>query len=275
MGQKVNPKILRVGYIRGWDSKWFSERNQADLIEEDLKIRQYLKEKLRLAAVSKIEIERAGKYLRINIFTARPGIVIGKKGSDIESLRKDLESSTSRKTFVNVMEIKKPELDAQLVSESIALQLERKIAYRRAMKKAIEKAMMSKAGGIKIQVGGRLGGNEIARSEWLKEGRVPLQTFRADIDYGFSEAYTAMGQIGVKVWIFKKEMFKKSEKDLIEEAKLVQTEKVEEILKKAPEELEKEVLEEEILEEEVLEVDASLQNGDKLPKDEKKNKDTK
>ncbi|MFH1283909.1 MAG: 30S ribosomal protein S3 [bacterium] len=253
MGQKVNPKLLRVGYIRSWDSKWFSPREQADLIEEDLKIRHYLKEKLRMAAVSKVEIERAGKYLRINIYTARPGIVIGKKGSDIEALRKDLEESTSRKTFVNVMEIKKPEIDAQLVAESIAIQLEKKIAYRRAMKKSIERAMGAGAGGIKIHVSGRLGGAEIARREWTKEGRIPLQTFRADIDYGFAEAFTKMGQIGVKVWIFKKELFKKTEKDLLEEAKLVQQEKVEEILKKSKEELE--------VEEAILETDNILEDS--------------
>ncbi|MDR2426066.1 MAG: 30S ribosomal protein S3 [Endomicrobium sp.] len=224
MGHKVHPKSVRLGYIKDWDSKWFNLKETPDFIEEDRRIRTVLKEKLKLASVSKIGIERAGKYLRVNIYTARPGIVIGKGGQGIETLRKEIENMTSRKTFVNVMEIKRPEIDAQLAAESIAFQLERQIAFRRAMKKTIEKAMTAGAQGIKVMVSGRLGGAEIARTEWLKEGRVPLQTFRADIDYGFTEAYTTMGQIGVKVWIFKKEHFKKSAKELLEEAKLVDTE---------------------------------------------------
>jgi small subunit ribosomal protein S3 len=224
MGHKVHPKSVRLGYIKDWDSKWFNLKETPDFIEEDRRIRTVLKEKLKLASVSKIGIERAGKYLRVNIYTARPGIVIGKGGQGIETLRKEIESMTSRKTFVNVMEIKKPETDAQLAAEGIAFQLERQIAFRRAMKKTIEKAMAAGAQGIKVMVSGRLGGAEIARTEWLKEGRVPLQTFRADIDYGFTEAYTTMGQIGVKVWIFKKEYFKKTAKELLEEAKLVNAE---------------------------------------------------
>ncbi|MDR1087241.1 MAG: 30S ribosomal protein S3 [Endomicrobium sp.] len=221
MGHKVHPKSVRLGYIRDWESKWFNLKEMPDFIEEDRRIRVYLKNKLKLASVSKIVIERPGKYLRVNIYTSRPGIVIGKGGQGIELLRKEIESMTSKKTFVNVMEIKRPEVDAQLAAESIAFQLEKQIAFRRAMKKTIEKAMVAGAQGIKIMVSGRLGGAEIARTEWLKEGRIPLQTFRADIDYGFSEAYTTMGQIGVKVWIFKKELFKKTAKELLEEAKLV------------------------------------------------------
>ncbi|MDR3113318.1 MAG: 30S ribosomal protein S3 [Endomicrobium sp.] len=227
MGHKVHPKSVRLGYIKDWESKWFNLKEMPDFIEEDRQIRVFLKDKLKLASVSKIGIERpAGKYLRVNIYTARPGIVIGKGGQGIENLRKELETMSAKKTFVNVMEIKRPETDAQLAAESIAFQLEKQIAFRRAMKKTIEKAMAAGAQGIKVMVSGRLGGAEIARTEWLKEGRVPLQTFRADIDYGFTEAYTTMGQIGVKVWIFKKEYFKKTAKELLEEAKLVSTETI-------------------------------------------------
>jgi small subunit ribosomal protein S3 len=221
MGHKVHPKGIRLGYIKDWESKWFNLKEMPDFIEEDRRIRVYLKNKLKLASVSKIVIERPGKYLRINIYTSRPGIVIGKGGQGIELLRKEVESISSKKTFVNVMEIKRPEVDAQLAAENIAFQLEKQIAFRRAMKKTIEKAMVAGAQGIKTMVSGRLGGAEIARTEWLKEGRIPLQTFRADIEYGFSEAHTTMGQIGVKVWIFKKELFKKTAKDLLEEAKLI------------------------------------------------------
>jgi small subunit ribosomal protein S3 len=222
MGNKVHPKSVRLGYIKDWESKWFNLKEMPNFIEEDHRIRVYLKDKLKLASVSKIVIERAGKYLRVNIYTSRPGIVIGKGGQGIEHLRKEVESITEKKTFVNVMEIKRPEIDAQLVADGIAFQLEKQIAFRRAMKKAIERAMLAGIQGIKIMVSGRLGGAEIARTEWLKEGRIPSQTFRADIDYGFSEAYTTMGQIGVKVWIFKKELFKKTVKELFEESKLVE-----------------------------------------------------
>ncbi|MDR3071203.1 MAG: 30S ribosomal protein S3 [Endomicrobium sp.] len=233
MGNKVHPKSLRLGYIKEWESKWFNLRDMPDLIEEDHRIRAYLKNKFKLASVARIVIERPGKYLRVNIYTSRPGIVIGKGGQGIESLRKEIEAMTTKKTFVNVMEIKNPEVDAQLVAEGIAFQLERQIAFRRAMKKTIEKTMASGAQGIKVMVSGRLGGTEIARTEWLKEGRIPLQTFRADIDYGFAEARTTMGQIGIKVWIFKKELFKKTTKELLEEVKLVDasilSEQVEEV----------------------------------------------
>lgn len=222
MGQKIHPKSVRLGYIKDWDSKWFNLREMPDFIEEDYRIRGYLKSKLHLAAVSRIGIERAGKYLRVNIFTARPGIVIGKGGQGIEGLRTELEQITTRKTFVNVMEIKRPELDAQLVAESIAMQLEKQVSFRRAMKRVMEKTMQCGAQGIKIMASGRLGGAEIARREWMREGRIPLQTFRADIDYGFAESFTKMGQIGVKVWIFKKELFKKTEKEMMDEAKPVE-----------------------------------------------------
>jgi small subunit ribosomal protein S3 len=220
MGHKIHPKSIRLGYIKDWESKWFNLKEMPNFIEEDYRIRVYLKNKLKLASVSKNVIERPGKYLRVNIYTSRPGIVIGKGGQGIESLRKEIETMTAKKTFVNVVEIKRPEIDAQLASENIAFQLEKKIAFRRVMKKTIERAMTAGAHGIKVMVSGRLGGAEIARTEWLKEGRIPLQTFRADIDYGFSEAFTTMGQIGVKVWIFKKEFFKKTAKELVEEAKI-------------------------------------------------------
>ncbi|GHT10114.1 30S ribosomal protein S3 [Endomicrobiia bacterium] len=221
MGHKIHPKSIRLGYIKDWESKWFNLKEMPNFIEEDYRIRVYLKNRLKLASVSKIVIERPGKYLRVSIYTARPGIVIGKGGQGIESLRKEIETMTAKKTFVNIMEIKRPEIDAQLASENIAFQLEKQIAFRRVMKRTIEKAMMSGVQGIKVMVSGRLGGAEIARTEWLKEGRIPLQTFRADIDYGFSEACTTMGHIGVKVWIFKKEFFKKTAKELAEDAKVV------------------------------------------------------
>ena len=222
MGQKIHPKSVRLGYTADWDSKWFSRRNMPDLLEEDYRIRKFVKERLKFAAVSKIGIERAGKYLKVNIFSARPGIVIGKRGSDVESLKKEIEEISDKKTIVNIMEIKSPETNAQLVAEGVAMQLEKRGSHRRAMKKAIEKALASGALGIKVMVAGRIGGNEIARTEWLREGRVPLHTFRADIDYGFAEALTTMGILGVKVWIFKKELFKKTEKEMLEDARLVE-----------------------------------------------------
>lgn len=206
MGQKIHPKSLRLGYICDWDSKWFAKKNNyADFLEQDIKVRDYIKKKHRNAGISSVGIERAGKYIRVNISTARPGVIIGKKGIDVENLRQYIEKITTQKTFVNIVEITRPELDAQLVSDTIALQIEKKISHKRAMKKAIERVIKMGAQGIKIMISGRLGGAEIARSEWLREGRVPLQTFRADVRYGFSEAYTTYGQIGVKVWIFNKE----------------------------------------------------------------------
>jgi small subunit ribosomal protein S3 len=203
MGQKVHPIGFRLGVIKTWDSRWFSEKNYASLLHEDLKIRKIVKERLMHAGVSKIEIERAGQKAKINIHTARPGIIIGKKGAEVDKLKKDLETMTGKQMYINIQEIRRPELDAQLVAENIALQLERRIAFRRAMKKSVTSALRLGAQGIKIMCAGRLAGGEIARTEWYREGRVPLHTLRADIQYGFFEAKTTMGQIGVKVWIYR------------------------------------------------------------------------
>lgn len=203
MGQKVHPVGFRLGIIRTWDSRWFSQKNYAALLHEDIKIRKIVKERLMHAGVSRIEIERAGQKAKINIHTARPGIIIGKKGAEVDKLKKDLESMTGKQMYINIQEIRRPELDAQLVAENIALQLERRIAFRRAMKKAVTSALRLGALGIKITCAGRLAGAEIARTEWYREGRVPLHTLRADIQYGFFEAKTTMGQIGVKVLIYR------------------------------------------------------------------------
>ncbi|MEK6544850.1 MAG: 30S ribosomal protein S3 [Elusimicrobiota bacterium] len=219
MGQKISPIANRLGYIKDWESRWFPVREMPRLIEEDFRIRQFIRQRLKLAAVSRVVIERAGSFLRVILHTARPGMVIGRRGADIDNLKSAIESMTGRKTFVNVLEIKNPETDAALVAESIALQLERRIHHRRALKRAIERARAQGAAGIKIKIAGRLGGAEIARYEWLKDGRVPTSTFRADIDYGFCEAHTSMGKIGCKVWIFKKEYFTKSREDLVKELK--------------------------------------------------------
>ena len=203
MGQKVHPIGFRIGIIKTWDSRWFSQKNYAALLHEDFKIRKIVKERLMHAGVSKIEIERAGQKAKINIHTARPGIIIGKKGAEVDKLKKDLETMTGKQMYINIQEIRRPELDAQLVAENIALQLERRIAFRRAMKKSVTSALRLGAQGIKIMCAGRLAGGEIARTEWYREGRVPLHTLRADIQYGFFEAKTTMGQIGVKVWIYR------------------------------------------------------------------------
>jgi small subunit ribosomal protein S3 len=203
MGQKVHPIGFRIGIIRSWDSRWFSQKNYATLLHEDIKIRKIVKERLMHAGVSRIEIERAGQKAKINIHTARPGIIIGKKGAEVDKLKKDLEATTNKQMYINIQEIRRPELEAQLVAENIALQLERRIAFRRAMKKAVTSALRLGAQGIKITCSGRLAGAEIARTEWYREGRVPLHTLRADIQYGFFEAKTTMGQIGVKVWIYR------------------------------------------------------------------------
>lgn len=219
MGNKIHPNSVRLGYIHDWESRWFSLRDMPALIGEDFKIRSLVKNTFRMAAVSWVGIERAGSYLRVNIHTARPGVVIGKKGADIEALRTQIENLTGRKTFINVMEIKDPELDARLVAEAIALQLEKRIAHRRAMRRAMERTMQAGALGIKVMVGGRLNGAEIARREWLREGRVPLHTYCADVDYGLAEAFTTAGLIGVKVWIFKKQLFVKSPKELLLQAR--------------------------------------------------------
>ena len=202
MGQKVNPIGLRLGGIKTWRSQWFSEKNYSELLHEDLKIRKFLKGKLYHAGISRIEIERAASKAKVNIHAARPGIIIGKKGSEIEKLKKDLEAITKSELIINILEVRKPEIDAQLVAENVAQQLERRVAFRRAMKKCVTTAMKFGAKGIRVNCGGRLGGAEMARSEWYREGRVPLHTLRADIDCGFIEAHTAYGLIGVKVLIF-------------------------------------------------------------------------
>lgn len=206
MGQKVNPIGFRLGVIRTWDSKWYAESDYAKLLHEDLKLRKFLKKRLFNSGVSKIEIERAANKAKINIFTARPGLIIGKKGSEVETLKKELTKLTSKEVYLNIQEVRKPELDAQLVAENVALQLERRVAFRRAMKKSVTSALKFGAKGIRITCSGRLGGAEMSRTEWYREGRVPLHTLRADIDYGFAEAKTTYGIIGVKVLIFKGEV---------------------------------------------------------------------
>lgn len=206
MGQKVSPIGFRIGIIRDWDARWFAGKNYKELLHEDLAVRDYLQKKLEGTSLSRIEIERAASNLRINIHTAKPGMVIGRGGTGVEELRKQLEAMTEKKVHLNIIEIKKPELDAFLVAESIASQLERRIAFRRAMKQAVFRTMRNGAKGIKIACSGRLGGSEMARNESYHEGTVPLQTMRADIDYGFTEARTTYGRIGVKVWIYKGEI---------------------------------------------------------------------
>ena len=206
MGQKVNPIGLRLGINRTWDSRWFAGRDYAALLHEDLNLRRYLTKRLSQAGVSRIVIERPTKRARVTIHTARPGVVIGKKGADIEKLRIDLQKMTGTEVALNIVEIRKPEIDAKLVAENIAQQLERRVAFRRAMKRAVQSAMRLGAQGIRIHCGGRLGGAEIARTEWYREGRVPLHTLRADIDYGEATAKTTYGTCGVKVWVFKGEI---------------------------------------------------------------------
>lgn len=206
MGQKVHPKGFRLGIIKTWDSKWFSSKEYAKLAVEDRNIRKIIKERFYHAGVSSIEIERAGNKVKINIHTARPGIVIGKKGVEIESLRKELEQRFQREFTIDTKEVRRPELDATLVAENIALQLLRRVAFRRAMKRAVTAALKAGAKGIKVACSGRLGGAEMARYEWYREGRVPLHTIRADIDYGTAIAKTTYGVIGIKVWIFKGEV---------------------------------------------------------------------
>ncbi len=203
MGQKVHPYGFRLGTLYGWQSSWFSERRYADQLHEDVRIRDYIKKKLYHAGISKVVVERTGDKVVLNIHTARPGILIGKRGAEVETLRKDLAGFTSGEIFVNIKEIRKAELDAKLVAENVALQLERRVAFRRAMKKAVTSTMKFGAQGVRIQCAGRLGGAEMGRREWYREGRVPLHTLRADIDYGLAEAKTTYGVIGVKCWIFK------------------------------------------------------------------------
>lgn len=202
MGQKTNPIGNRIGIIRTWESRWFQKKGYADSLIEDINVRDMIKEKLFHAGVPKIEIERPGQKLKIIIYTARPGIIIGKKGSEVEKLKKEIEDITGKQVAIDIKEVRKPEVNAQLVAENIALQLEKRVAFRRALKRAVSSALRFGALGIKVQCSGRLAGAEIARSEWYREGRVPLSTFRADVDYGFAESRTTYGKIGIKVWIY-------------------------------------------------------------------------
>lgn len=213
MGQKVNPVGLRVGIIRDWESKWYAGKDYADLLHEDIRIREYIYRRLKDAAVSTVEIERAANRVNITIHTAKPGMVIGKGGAEVEALRQELVKMTGKKVHINISEIKVPELDARLVAENIAQQLERRISFRRAMKQAIQRTLRAGAKGVRTQVSGRLGGADIARTEGYTEGTVPLHTLRADIDYGFAEAHTTYGRIGVKVWIYRGEVLPKKKEE--------------------------------------------------------------
>ena len=206
MGQKINPVGLRVGIIKDWESKWYADKDYADLLHEDIKIREYLEERLKLAAVSSVDIERAANRVNITIHTGKPGMVIGRGGSEVDALRKALTDLTGKKVHINIVEIKKVDLDAKLVADNIARQLEARISFRRAQKQVIQRAMRGGAKGIKTQVSGRLGGADIARAEHYSEGTVPLHTLRADIDYGTAEADTTFGKLGVKVWIYRGEV---------------------------------------------------------------------
>ncbi|QIB27139.1 30S ribosomal protein S3 [Caloranaerobacter azorensis] len=220
MGQKVNPHGLRVGIIKDWDSRWYAGKKEfADFLVEDYNIRKFLKQKLYIAGISRIEIERSANRVRVTINTAKPGMVIGKGGQGVEELRKQLEKLTKKKVVVNVEEVKVPELDAQLVAENIASQIERRVSFRRAMKQAIQRTMRAGAKGIKTAVSGRLGGADMARTEGYSEGNIPLQTLRADIDYGFAEADTTYGKIGVKVWIYKGDVLPTKKADKKEDKK--------------------------------------------------------
>ena len=211
MGHKVHPKIFRMGVTESWDSKWYADHDYTNLLHEDFKIKKFVKSRVYHAGISKIEIERASNKAKINIHTARPGIVIGKKGAEIEKLKEELSRLTAGEIYINIHEVRRPDLDAQLVAENVALQLERRVAFRRAMKESVSRAMRMGAQGIRVQCGGRLGGNEIARTEWYRDGRVPLHTLRADVNYGLAEAHTTYGLIGVKVWIFRGEVLTKEE----------------------------------------------------------------
>ncbi len=215
MGQKVNPIGLRLKITRTWDSKWFANKEYPKYVQEDHKVRKHVKKRMYHAGISKIEIERAANRLRVRIHTARPGIVIGKKGVEIESLKKSLEQLTKSPVLIDITEVRRPELDAQLVAENVAAQLERRVSFRRAMKRAVGMALKFGAQGIRIACSGRLGGAEMARREWYLEGRVPLHTLRADIDYGFAQALTTYGVIGVKVWIFKGEVLPDKDSELL------------------------------------------------------------
>lgn len=203
MGQKVHPVGFRLGYTEEWRSRWFAKRDYADLLHEDIALRDMVKQRFHHAGVSRIDIERAANKLKIDIHTSRPGIVIGRNGAEVDRLKKDIEQKTRREVYVNIQEVHRPELDAQLIAENIALQLQRRVAFRRAMRRAVETAMRFGAEGIKVRCGGRLGGLEIARAEWYLQGNLPLHTLRADIDYGFAESRTTYGRIGVKVWVYR------------------------------------------------------------------------
>src|SRR4026209_3006760 len=206
MGQKVHPTGFRLGYNKTWRSRWYAEKEYANLLHEDVRLKRELKKRFAHAGVSRVDVERAANKLKISIFTARPGIIIGRKGQEVEKLKQEIQKKTGKEVFINIQEILKPELDAQLVSESVALPLEKRIAFRRAMRKAVDAALRFGAKGIKVRVSGRLNGAEIARSEWYLQGRLPLHTLRADVDYGFAQAYTTYGVIGVKCWIYKGEI---------------------------------------------------------------------
>ncbi len=206
MGQKVHPYGFRLGFNKPWRSRWFANQGYAKLLQEDLELKEALRERLKSAGVSSIEVDRPGNKLRVTIRTSRPGIIIGRKGAEIEKLKQDMAKKTKREVFVDIQEVHKPELDAQLVSESIALQLEKRVAFRRAMRKAVDSALRFGCKGIKVRVSGRLNGAEIARSEWYLQGQLPLHTLRADIDYGFAEAHTTYGVIGIKAWLYKGEI---------------------------------------------------------------------
>src|SRR5438552_18423921 len=213
MGQKVHPKGFRLGVIEGWESRWFAEKDYSVLLHDDIRIRGFIKKRLHHAGIAKVEVERAANKAKVNIYTARPGIVIGKKGAEIEKLKAELARLTDREVYLTIHEVRRPDLDAQLVAENVALQLERRVAFRRAMKEAVARAMRMGAQGIRIQSAGRLGGSEIARTEWYREGRVPLHTLRADVNYGVAEARTTYGVIGIKVWIFRGEVLTRQEEE--------------------------------------------------------------
>jgi small subunit ribosomal protein S3 len=206
MGQKVHPYGFRLGYTKTWNSRWFAKQGYVDLLKEDLRLKTTLRKRLKAAGISSVEIDRPGNKLRITIRTARPGIVIGRRGSEIEKLKSEIQERTQREVYIDIQEVHRPEVDAQLVSESVALQIEKRVAFRRAMRKAVDSALRFGCKGIKIWVAGRLNGHEIARTEWYLRGRLPLQTLRADIDYGFSEAHTTYGVIGVKCWMYRGEI---------------------------------------------------------------------
>ncbi len=213
MGQKTHPKGFRLGITENWDSRWFAKQDYARLLHQDFKIREFIRERLQHAGVPRVEIERSGNKVKVNIFTARPGIVIGKKGAEIDKLKKEVQAIAKSDTFLEIHEIRRPDLDAQLVAENIAMQLQRRIMFRRAMKEAVARAMRMGAQGIRVQCAGRLGGHEIARTEWYREGRVPLHTLRADVHYGLAEAKTTFGVIGVKCWVYRGDAGARSQDD--------------------------------------------------------------